>query len=248
MTQKSTMMTDAEIFIDYYNKIDKHLNIKDGFTSENSFSHKVRNSKNRVVKQYSEELITLGDLRNVIVHNPRIDAQFIAEPHPGTVKRIRKIHEEITNPTKVCPLFTKKVLGAREEDFINEILFEMKRESFSQFPVYNGQGSVIELINTNTIARWLAANLYNEGSFLMENVKVKDFIPEIEHKNNYVFIKKTSSIYDAYDLFIDSINKYKKNLDVLFITENGQPNERILGLISIDDIAGVVKTKRKRTP
>ena len=78
MTQKSTMMTDAEIFIDYYNKIDKHLNIKDGFTSENSFSHKVRNSKNRVVKQYSEELITLGDLRNVIVHNPRIDAQFIA--------------------------------------------------------------------------------------------------------------------------------------------------------------------------
>ncbi|MDD2226569.1 MAG: hypothetical protein PHD42_05640 [Dysgonamonadaceae bacterium] len=82
----------------------------------------------------------------------------------------------------------------------------------------------------------------------MENVKVKDFIPEIEHKNNYVFIKKTSSIYDAYDLFIDSINKYKKNLDVLFITENGQPNERILGLISIDDIAGVVKTKRKRTP
>lgn len=230
-------MSNADIFLDYYNKIDKHLIKSEGSLPQTCYSQKVKQSTNRVVQYYKEELITLGELRNAIVHNPKIGGQPIAEPHPSTVERIRKLYEEITAPPKVFPKFCCNVLGAREEDYINEILIKMKENSFSQFPVYNEQDAVVELINSNTIARWLSNNLDKRGGVLAVNVKVKDLIPEIEHTKNYGFIKKQASIYHAYDMFIECIQKKKRNLDALFITENGKSNKSIIGLITIQDIA-----------
>ena len=37
------------------------------------------------------ELISYGELRNAIVHNPRIGSKTIAEPHPETVKKIKQL-------------------------------------------------------------------------------------------------------------------------------------------------------------
>lgn len=75
---------------------------------------------------------------------------------------------------------------------------------------------------------------------MIENVQVKDFMGEIEHPHNYRFISRNSSIYDAYSCFTDEIDKQGKNLDVLFITENGKATEAIMGLVTVEDVAGEV--------
>jgi predicted transcriptional regulator len=234
-------MENSAEFIDCYNKIDIFLKNSEQYSSTDTFSQKVKNSKNAVVKSNKDELISLGELRNAIVHNPRIGGRAIAEPHESTVIRIKELYEQITNPKKVMPLFDFKVLGARKKDYINDILDEMKQKSFSQFPVYDEDGRVIELINTNTIARWLSAKLYDNGAVLIDEVKVEDLISEIEFKKNYKFISRNISVYDAYELFIDQIIKKGRNLDVLFITHSGKESEKLLGLITIEDIAHVVK-------
>ena len=115
----------------------------------------------------------------------------------------------------------------------------MKDESFSQFPVFDKDGYVIELINTNTISRWLAENIEN-GEIVIESPKAKDLLGSIEFEKNYKFISKNCDIYTAYQYFIDQIEKTKRNLDVLFITENGKEKEKLLGLITIEDIADIV--------
>jgi hypothetical protein len=43
-------MDNAEEFLDYYNKIEKFLKEKEGLTSFDSFSQKLKNSKNSAVK------------------------------------------------------------------------------------------------------------------------------------------------------------------------------------------------------
>ena len=146
----------------------------------------------------------------------------------------------ITNPPRVIPKFQSEVLGAHQNDFINEILVKMKKKSFSQFPVYDENMYVSELISTNTISRWLSTRLEDNGTIMTEKVKVKDLMEEIEFKNNYKFISRNTSIYEAYDLFITQINNEQRNLDVLFITQNGRKNEKLLGLITIEDIAKLV--------
>ena len=116
----------------------------------------------------------------------------------------------------------------------------MRKKSFSQFPVFNNENVVIELINTNTISRWLSVQLEEKGTIMVENIKVNDLIQEIEFRSNYKFISRDTSIYDAFDLFVNHVNCEKRNLDVLFITASGRNTEKLLGLITVEDIAARV--------
>ncbi|WP_312297869.1 hypothetical protein [Chryseobacterium sp.] len=76
---------------------------------------------------------------------------------------------------------------------------------------------------------------------MVQNPIIKELIADIEFKKNFKFISRDCDIYTAYDLFIDQINIHKRNLDVLFITNSGSENEKLLGLITIEDIANKVK-------
>ena len=231
-------MKTSDSFLDYYNKIDGVLNKKGQYDSYITFSQKVKelSIKNSTVRQFKDELLSLAELRNAIVHNPKIDGKAIAEPHENTVKRIQEIYERVSNPKKVIPEFKAEISGATLDESINGILKQIDEKSFSQFPVFEND-QVVELINTNTIARWLSYNLDDDGSILVEVVRVKDLLSHIEFKENYKFISKHFNIYEAYDLFIKHIRANGRNLDVLFITESGKKTEKLLGWITIADIA-----------
>jgi predicted transcriptional regulator len=233
-------MTNSEKYLDIYNKIDDYLKKSDNYDSYVNFAQKVKNTKNKVAQRYKDELLSFGELRNAIVHNPKIGNKAIAEPHDETVSRISELFDKISNPKKVIPAFQFQVLGAKKNEFINEILVEMKKHSFSQFPVFDDHENVCELINNNTISRWLSSQLEEDGTIIIENVKVADLISEIEFKENYKFVSRNTSIYEAYDLFINQINKKQRNLDVIFITHSGKIDEKLLGLITIEDIANLV--------
>jgi len=233
-------MTNSEKYLDIYNKIDDYLKKSDNYDSYVNFAQKVKNTKNKVAQRYKDELLSFGELRNAIVHNPKIGDKAIAEPHEKTVSRISELYDKISNPKKVIPEFQFQVLGAKKNDFINAILVEMKKQSFSQFPVFDDKENVCELINNNTISRWLSSQLDEDGTIIIDNVKVADLLSEIEFKENYKFVSRNTSIYEAYDLFIKQINKKQRNLDVLFITHSGKINEKLLGLITIEDIANLV--------
>ena len=229
--------TKSKDFIDYYNEIDIFLRKSGNFERKIPYYTIVNDSKLFVVQRFKQELLKFGDLRNAILHNPKIDDRTIAEPHEEIVRRIKELYEIITVPKKVSTTFNFKVLGAKENDFINEILAEMRVKSFSQFPVLNVSDEVIELINTNTISRWLCLKIENDGTILSDSVKVKDLIPEIEFNKNYKFVSQQTSIYEAYNHFLEAIKNNKRNLDCLFITNSGSSKEKLLGLITIEDIA-----------
>jgi predicted transcriptional regulator len=231
-------MRTSDQFIDCYNRVDKHLNIVGGFDSATNFSQKVKalSIKDSTIRKFKDELLSYGELRNAIVHNPKIGDEPIAEPHIDTLSQLERIYKEITNPPKVIPKFQGEVLGAQGNDYINDILLEMEHKSFSQFPVFEN-GKVVELITTNTISRWLSKKLEKNGTIIIDEVKIKDLIPFIEFKLNYKFISRDTNVYEAYDYFVKHIYKDKRNLDVLFITNAGSNSGKLLGLITIEDIA-----------
>lgn len=233
-------MNNSERFLETYNNLDQYLKKESGADDYVSYANKVRGSKNIVVTRLKDELLSFGSLRNAIVHNPKIDNKAIAEPHDSTVLRFNEIYKMITNPKKVIPTFQFDVVGAYEDDYINDILKKMKRKSFSQFPVFDSNETIIELINNNTISRWLASEIDENGTIIIDGVTVEKLIPEIELKGNYKFISRDTSIYEAYDLFLKHIKEKERNLDVLFITHNGRETEKLLGLITISDLAPLI--------
>src|SRR5690606_8371555 len=111
---KKKRMGNAERFINTYNKIEAFLNKKENYDSYASFSYKVKNSKNKVVRRFKDDLISFGELRNAIVHNPNHGGKPIAEPYKITVEKLDDLYERITNPKKVIPTFQFPILGARK--------------------------------------------------------------------------------------------------------------------------------------
>jgi len=234
-------MSKSEEFLNYYNEIDAFLKKDGNYIYYESYTQKVNKSKNKSVQRYKEELIAFGELRNAIVHNPYFDGKPIAEPRREIVAKIKEIHDLLTEPEKVFPHFKMKVIGAHKNDYINDILIEIKKRLISQFPVFDDEGRIIEVISTNTISHWLSKQLQENGSVSADGVRVSAFLREIEHPHNYKFIPKDASIYDAYDLFVSHLKKKKVNLDAIFITESGKGDERPLGMITLKDIASKIK-------
>lgn len=73
-----------------------------------------------------------------------------------------------------------------------------------------------------------------DGDLLVSTVetKLKEVIDKEEIKNNYVFINRHKSIYDAKDIF----ENHQTRLAAILITENGLPSEKLLGIITAYDI------------
>lgn len=229
-------MTNAEKFIDIYNQVDKLL--KDIDKEEyQSFTSKIRSSKNPLIRAFREKLIDYAELRNAIVHNPKVGGRFIAEPLDVIVSDFDGILKTIQSPKKVIPLFQFDVIGVKGYDKLDGILKIMKQKSFSQFPIFDEQKRIIEVVNTNTISRWIGRNII-EDEIMVENPKISELITDIEFPNNFKFISRDTDIFTAYSLFINHIETKKRNLDALFITNSGRNGEKVLGLITIEDIAG----------
>ncbi len=230
-------MANALTFIDTFNKIENLLKEEQHSDHYQTFSHKVKTSDNRAVQRFRDDLLSFSELRNAIVHNPRIDNKPIAEPHDDIVKRIQQIYEEISNPERVFPKFQGDVFGARKDEYINNVLSVINQKAYSQFPVFDDAGHVTEMVTTNTITRWLSSHLEEHGAVIVEETIVADFLPAIEYPDNYDFINRQATVYDAYAYFLDHMEKTKSNLDALLITENGKATEKLLGIITVSDIA-----------
>jgi len=226
----------AEEFLEYFKNIEKTINKLGSFNDGEMFSRKLDllSEKKAMVKNYKEELKLFANLRNIYAHTPR--GNYIADPTNATLLRIKEIAYKLEHPILVKDKFIFEVIGAKQEDHINEILKSMYAKSFSQFPIYE-DGKVKELISTNTISRWLSDNLEGRGEILIIDTRIKDFLSYIEFPKNYSFISKKTNVFDAFDKFKNQIKNNKRNLDVLFITENGRENEEVIGLITIEDIA-----------
>ena len=91
--------TNAERFINCFNKVDYALKAKYNFNRSMGFSDLIRRTValNYVVRKYEDELIDYGRLRNAIVHSSNNDI-IIAEPHEEVVEKLEKIEKLINKP------------------------------------------------------------------------------------------------------------------------------------------------------
>lgn len=230
-------MTNAQKFLDCYNELDKAFAKELNQSEHVAFSQKVRElvSKNSVARRYKDDLYQLGSLRNAISHQSKGGVP-IAEPHIETVDLIERILQEFKNPLKVIPKFQFEVYAVTTESDLIELLDKMKTLDFSQAPVLDENGSVIEMISTNTISRWLFGQMKNE-EIILPGVKVAELISFIETPKNYALISRNTTVYEAAEIYVKASRDKKSKLDCLIITHNGKASEKLLGIVCIEDIA-----------
>lgn len=100
---------------------------------------------------------------------------------------------------------------------------------------------VIGIFSENTLLNYIA----NKGDVLLEkDAKIREFIeylPFDKHNSEYFdFVSKNASLIEVEELFQEELKEHRR-LGVVFITENGRSNQKILGIITAWDMAGYIE-------
>lgn len=231
-------MLNSEKFLKAFNSIEGYLRKKLGNKKLRFYELVDLAAKSKPgVRRFENDLKEFGDLRNAIVHDSG-GGYIIAEPNDRAVKEIERIKSLLLNPPKMIPLFKTNVFTLTISNPISDAVELIFQHTISQIPVNDGK-QFSALLTTNTIARWLGA-CAKDDIFSLKETSVADVLRYTEDEDNYTFLRRNDSIFEALELF----RKYSslgKRLEAILITENGSPHEQIIGIMTVADLPKALK-------
>lgn len=226
---------NSDRFIFAYNRIEKAMEKISGLNSYMPFSRLIDKTKNlnAIIRKFEQDLREYADLRNAIVHHRTGVEYAIAEPHDDVVELIEYIDRELSKPVTVGDKFLRKVHTLQSKDSLTKVLKLIREKRFNQIPIYEHQ-TFIGLVTSAGITYWLADKM-TEDNISREMPTLLDIYTHEKQKKTYRFIERELSVYEAEEYFKKSVADGKR-LEALLITENGKPNEKLLGIITPLDL------------
>jgi predicted transcriptional regulator len=229
-------------FIAVYNELDSYMRKRLGAVEYVDHGTLLRqmSDKNRLFSDNYKDLRLFADLRNILVHNPYPDkASPLIVPHQYILSKYQEIRDAVLHPKKAIDIAIKAsfiyttTLDANSID----VMEEMDEKTYTHVPVMEGQ-HMIGVFSENCI---LAYIVHHKEAIIMKDTKIeefKDFIEVNKHKSEYFeFVQKDTLLSDVELMFQERL-KARKRIAVVYITEHGKQNERLLGMITAWDIAG----------
>jgi predicted transcriptional regulator len=220
-------------FLDAFTTIEKHLRRALDANKYTTFNELVEKAarQERSVRRLRDQLRDLGELRNFLVHEYKSD-QPVAFPSESTVRRIQMIRDELLSPVKLVDLFRHHVEICSPTDPIGVATKKMHDGSFSQLPVYSGN-TLEGLLTSETVARWLAAQLA-DGQGILEERPVEEVMRNEEGTHLHVVMGRNATVDDALCAFDDQMHAGKV-LDAIILTHSGNKRERPVGIVTAAD-------------
>lgn len=226
----------AVAFLAAFNDIEAHLRSQLNAKRSDSFRWMVRlaEKKHLISAQQSEALDAFAELRNAISHGPYNNLRPIADPRPDTVAMIQHLRDLLLDPpVALQALPPQTVRTLQVGDPIADALRIIRTTEISQFPVYDG-GSYVALLTTNTIARWVAADLSDNS--ILDASTVAEVLDYAESSDSAVFMPRTATAQEVIDVMTGPELPWS-----VIVTEHGKPSQKPLRLISGRDMRSLIE-------
>lgn len=232
---------NSDEFLIIYNELDRYMRdcLNEGTETPHSYLIRKMSEKNRVFLRNKDVLCNYANLRNVIVHNPdKRDSDPIAEPHDNAIKKYSTIRDSVLNPPKALETVAipfHDIYKATLESKVLDVMDMMEQKLYSHIPVIDNK-KIIGIFSENSVFSYITRN---RDSLILETDLIAKFENFIGVERNeceyYAFVKKDILLIEVENMFQHGI-KDNKRLAVIFITENGNQNEKLLGLITVWDL------------
>ncbi len=237
--------SNAERFVSAYNQLDEYMKQNLGNDTRNTtYYHRVIGmaAKDTTFRKYKELLHSFGELRNAIVHDfGRNGMEIIAEPHLEQVKIYEKILIEAMNPPKALAKVAVKLedLYTLEPDYnVLKAIQIMAKENYNYAPVIDNN-QLVGVFSEESIFDYLK----DHGSVdLTKGLKIKDIVQytklEAHRSEVFQFATKYETVADLEERLrkVNDLDRNKR-LEVVFITDKGKADEKLLGMVTIWDLA-----------
>lgn len=227
--------TNSTRFIHAYNALDKVLRTQYNFKPSLSYTDVVRRAAehNSIVRKYEDELLDYGRLRNAIVHRSAPNKVF-AEPHIDAVESFERMVAAIATPPLASSVSNHaKCVSAG--DNLKTAVRLMSERGYSSVPVVSN-GRIHGVLRNKDIVNFVGKHL-DEPSLALESVTVADALSD---NSQYYACLPDCPINEVLDEF-DRNRKCR----IVLITERGTPDSKLIGIITIADLAEINRIMEK---
>lgn len=225
-------------FLSLFCELEKLLKSKinaNNYTPFNALISRV-SENNPFVRKNKAILNDLGDLRNILSH--KVDGEIIAIPTDDAIKNLYDILEKIKKPPLIFDICKNDVSTISPEEKLMITLNTMKKNNYSQIPVYSGS-NYLGLLTGNIISRFFASYLDLKGEIIssFDKTIINDLLYLKEDNDDVVIVTRKMNVFE----FVESISKKPSLSGIYLITENGRTNEKPLGIITYFDYPKIYK-------
>lgn len=232
---------NAEIvmkFLALFNQIDKHFDkvlLSDWYLPYNEKIKRIINGRYYIawfVRLHQLQLKYFGEIRNQITHGIKLDGHTYIYPSEYAIEQLAKYASSIKKPPRCLDIFSNNVFTCQTNDKLKKILEIMDKNNYSHVPVYNEDEQYMWVLSESEVLAWLTNEEFSRD---MKTTTIGD-VPLMKNPDYVIFVNKKYNIYEIDRLF--TIKKQRKEkLWIVFITENGKRDEKILGVITAGDTA-----------
>lgn len=228
-------MSNAQTFLDLFNQLEQLLDEMNHSTEHYGFRRLVENlsKRNKLVNNFKVQLIEYNELRNAIVH--KSTGRPIAEPYPEVVGEMQHMLDVLSRPPLAVDIATSPVYTCTTQTTLKELVTQMSQNHYTSIPVYHDD-RFVGVFSDNSVTKYLAntKQAIDLDSTLVS--QVLECCDDPNGKNNaYQFVDKHTDAYTVRDEFM-KFTREKKRLGAIFITEHGDKNEDIVGIITPLDL------------
>ena len=217
-------------FKNVFNRLEKY--VKEKYGSNIELSYDFLSTKT----EFSNDVrfwLNYRDLRNIIVHNENV-ANITEKGLEEFTKRV----EYIINPPVAHKVCVKNVFKTKNSKKLVDVIQTMKENDFSNVPVVNDDEEVEGIFSYYTLFLFFSDN---RSGIVIEPTEmcIGDFKKYYGIKSNsdneFEFIAKKADLKEINNKYKTILNKGKQ-MGALLVTESGKKNEKLLGIITVEDI------------
>ena len=174
----------------------------------------------------------MGELRNFITHGIKTNGETYAIPTQAALEKIQHYAEIIIEPPTVGQVFKKEVFTAKITDKISKLIPLMKKHSYTHIPIYDEKWVFVGVLSESRLLHWIADAILENNYANFDLLQVQHC--PLDQESDFIFVSKEMSIYEA-DLYFTEKKLKNQKFDVMFITEMGDQDSQILGMITSSD-------------
>ena len=223
-----------ERFLDLYKQLeDKYRNARRHYSSV--VFEFIRDEDSAPVR---DQLETCREIRNLLTHSANLGGEPIVEPSAPVVTAMEEVLDFVRKPPLALDYATKwdQVMKAHLHQKVLRLMEVMDKNGYSHIPVLN-DGEFCGVFSVGSVFQYI---LRTGGKGIKPETTVAELGRHIQvdaHMENYDFVPKDATYLSVRRKF-EKVRGKNKRISVIFITENGKPGERVLGMLTPWDVLG----------
>ncbi len=226
-------MHNADVFLELYKNLEELLEVKYSDGRKYPGSAVMRFYNDDEGKKWREELNICREMRNMLSHHAQIGGKPVFEPSDEIVELLRRILNDVKNPPVAMSIATpaKNLVTCDHDDIAENVIRMMKERGYSHVPVLDG-GRLAGVFSVGTVFSMVdkyGADGVRKGARIRD---FEEFLPIDRHTTECFGFVSDSAPFSGLKQRFTAKGPHERRLAALFVTNSGNKNEKLLGIIT----------------